>query len=40
MQVGYTIADIVAKAVFGVVIYMITVRKSEAEDPAGEPSMA
>jgi bacteriorhodopsin len=33
VQVGYTIADVVAKAVFGVLIYMIAVRKSEAEDP-------
>ena len=31
VQIGYTIADIVAKAVFGVVIYMIAVRKSELE---------
>jgi len=31
VQVGYTVADIVAKAVFGVVIYMIAVRKSEIE---------
>ena len=31
VQVGYTIADIVSKAVFGVVIYMIAVRKSEAD---------
>ncbi len=30
IQVGYTIADIVAKAAFGVLIYMIAVRKSEA----------
>lgn len=29
VQVGYTIADIVAKAVFGVFIYAIAVRKSE-----------
>lgn len=35
VQVGYTIADIVAKAVFGVVIYMIAVRKSEVEMSAG-----
>lgn len=28
IQVGYTIADIVAKSVFGVLIYMIAVRKS------------
>ncbi len=32
IQVGYTIADVVAKAVFGVVIYMIAVRKSEADE--------
>lgn len=31
VEVGYTVADIVAKAVFGVVIYMIAVRKSEGE---------
>ena len=31
VQVGYTVADIIAKAVFGVLIYMIAVRKSEAE---------
>jgi bacteriorhodopsin len=31
IEVGYTIADITAKAVFGVVIYMIAVRKSENE---------
>jgi bacteriorhodopsin len=31
VQVGYTIADIVAKAVFGVMIYMIAVRKSQSE---------
>jgi bacteriorhodopsin len=31
VQVGYTIADIVAKAVFGVMIYMIAVRKSQLE---------
>ena len=32
IQIGYTIADIVAKAVFGVLIYMIAVRKSAYED--------
>lgn len=32
VQIGYTIADIVAKAVFGVLIYMIAVRKSEADE--------
>lgn len=31
LQVGYTVADIVAKAAFGVLIYMIAIRKSEAE---------
>lgn len=31
IQVGYTIADLVAKAVVGVLIWMIAVRKSEAE---------
>lgn len=31
IEVGYTIADITAKAVFGLVIYMIAVRKSEVE---------
>jgi bacteriorhodopsin len=34
VQVGYTIADVVAKAVFGVLIYMIAARKSEAEHGA------
>jgi bacteriorhodopsin len=31
VQVGYTVADVVAKAVFGVLIFMIAVRKSEAD---------
>jgi bacteriorhodopsin len=31
IQIGYTIADITAKAVFGLVIYSIAVRKSEVE---------
>ncbi len=31
VQVGYTVADIVAKAVFGVLIYVIAMRKSENE---------
>jgi len=30
IQVGYTIADVVAKALFGVMIYMIAQRKSDA----------
>ena len=34
IEVGYTIADIVAKAVFGVLIYIIAVRKSEEETGA------
>jgi bacteriorhodopsin len=40
VQVGYTIADIIAKAVFGILIYMIAVRKSEAETVTAEPSIA
>ncbi len=31
VQIGYTVADVVAKAVFGVLIFMIAVRKSEVE---------
>jgi bacteriorhodopsin len=31
IQIGYTIADIVAKAGLGILIYLISVRKSEAE---------
>jgi bacteriorhodopsin len=31
VQVGYTVADIVAKAVFGVLIYAIALRKSDQE---------
>lgn len=31
VEIGYSIADIVAKAGFGVLIYMIARRKSEAE---------
>lgn len=31
VEVGYTVADITAKAVFGLVIFTIAVRKSEAE---------
>ena len=31
VQIGYTIADLVAKAGVGVLIYMIAVRKSESE---------
>ena len=31
VQVGYTVADVIAKAVFGVLIFMIAARKSEAE---------
>jgi bacteriorhodopsin len=39
VQVGYTVADLVAKAAFGVFIYVIAVRKSEAE-AAGAPGEA
>jgi bacteriorhodopsin len=38
VEVGYTIADIVAKAGLGILIYMIAVRKSQAEH--GEPARA
>ena len=31
LQIGYSIADIVSKAVFGVIIYMIAVKKSKAD---------
>jgi len=31
VQIGYSVADVVAKAVFGVLIFMIAMRKSEAE---------
>lgn len=31
VQIGYTVADILAKAVFGVLIYLIAVRKTELE---------
>jgi bacteriorhodopsin len=34
LQVGYTVADITAKALFGVVIYFIARAKSEAKDAA------
>lgn len=42
VQVGYTVADIVAKAAFGVLIFMIALRKSEAETAAQQaaPSYA
>jgi hypothetical protein len=40
VQVGYTIADIVAKAAFGVLIYMIAARKSEAEYGAAQAQPA
>jgi bacteriorhodopsin len=34
VQVGYSIADIVAKAVFGILIFAIALKKSAAEAPA------
>ena len=37
VQVGYTVADIVAKAAFGVLIYRIAMRKSEAEGYVESP---
>jgi bacteriorhodopsin len=36
VQVGYTIADLVAKAAFGVLIFMIAVRKSEADSASSK----
>lgn len=36
VQIGYSIADVVAKAVFGILIYMIAVKKSEAEGFMGD----
>ena len=39
VQIGYSVADIVAKALFGILIFMIAVRKTEAEatpDPAAK----
>jgi hypothetical protein len=32
VEVGYSIADIVAKAVFGVLIFVIALKKSQASD--------
>ncbi len=40
VQVGYTVADIVAKAMFGIFIYLIAVRKSEAEAASVRPAPA
>jgi bacteriorhodopsin len=34
VQVGYTIADVVAKAVFGILIFAIALKKSQAEEPS------
>lgn len=38
IQIGYTIADIVAKAGLGILIFLIAVRKSEAEAGADAPT--
>jgi bacteriorhodopsin len=40
VQIGYTIADLVAKVGVGVLIYVIAVRKSEAEYGAGKVATA
>ena len=40
VQVGYTIADIIAKAGVGVLVYMIAIRKSRAEYGELEPKAA
>ena len=39
VQIGYTVADILAKAGFGVLIYLIAVRKSELETTQGPAEM-
>ncbi len=38
VQVGYTVADIVSKVGLGLLVYVISVRKSEAEGTSGSPS--
>ncbi len=40
VQIGYTIADLVAKAGVGVLVYLIAVRKSAAEIDASAPALA
>ncbi len=40
VQVGYTVADVVAKAAFGVLIYTIAVRKSESEAGSYQPAVS
>lgn len=40
VEIGYTVADIVAKAVFGVFIFMIAVGKSKASEEAEKPHVA
>ncbi len=40
LQVGYTIADVVAKALFGLFIYLIAARKSQIESESVEVSPA
>ena len=40
VQIGYSIADVVAKAVFGLLIFLIAARKTEAERDAASPSTA
>jgi hypothetical protein len=40
LQVGYTIADIVAKVGLGIYIYMIAMAKSEADGYNGESDVA
>jgi len=36
IQVGYTIADLVAKAGIGILIFLIAVRKSESDTNGGK----
>ncbi|MFT6076797.1 MAG: bacteriorhodopsin [Yoonia sp.] len=39
VEVGYTIADIIAKAGFGVLIFLIAMRKSEAPEHKKDQSV-
>jgi bacteriorhodopsin len=40
VQVGYTIADMIAKAGFGTIIYLIAMRKSDAEGFSGRRTLS
>lgn len=40
IQIGYSVADVTAKAGYGLVIYLIARRKSELEDVSGAPVLS